>query len=94
MNGFVSHGDGSGNPHVQFPQVPKAPPGAKGGVIRHRDPGHVSFSEDDKPVSSHDRADGDFTGPQSVPPPKAVPDTGGLPTEWLGTKQAKTVAHD
>jgi hypothetical protein len=87
----VSFSDGSGG--VKFPQVPKPGPNARGGVIKHSSSFAIPMSDNDEPVSAHDRADGDFTGPVSVPPPKAAPDDGGLPKEWLPAP-SKTVSHD
>ena len=93
----VSFPDGSNNPHVKFPHVPKPPPGAKGGVdvTRHKSPLAIPLSDDDEPVSSHDRADvPPNSGPQSVPAPKAQDPGDGLPPEWLGRRTAKLVDHD
>jgi hypothetical protein len=87
----VSFPDGSGG--VKFPSVPTPPPGAKGCVIRHKSAGLIPISDEDGEPSKWDRADC-APGPQSVPPPKAAPDTGGLPAEWLGRAATKTVDHD
>lgn len=93
MSGHHVSFPGSGG--VKFPSVPKPKAGAKGGVIRHESSGLIPISDEDGPVSKWDRSDvGPNSGPQSVSPPKAAPDTGGLPAEWLGATQTKTVDHD
>ena len=88
----VSHHDGSFS--VKFPQVPTSPPGAKGGVIWHKSSGLIPISDSDEPVSSHDRLRGNGAGPQGVPAPKAAPDNGGLPEQWLGRTASKLIDHD
>ena len=85
-------------PHVSHKDapVPAAFPSVQnktGGVIRHRSSGSIGLASSDDEGSKWDRADGDFTGPQSVAAPKAAPDTGGLPAEWLG-REAKGIEHD
>jgi hypothetical protein len=92
MADYVSFPDGSGKPHVRFPQVPKAT-GKSGGVIRHKDVGLIPISDSDEPVSGHDRARVG-PGPQGVAPPKPQDPGEGLPPEWFPPRSKKVVDHD
>jgi hypothetical protein len=43
MGRYLHQNSGGGWPYVRFPEVPPAPPGSKGGVIRPKSPFSIPF---------------------------------------------------
>jgi hypothetical protein len=85
---YVKFPSGGASPFVQFPQIPKAPPGSKGGVIRHKSPGLIDLGAySDEPVSKWDR-----TGKGNSAKTASASDSG-LPAEWFPKETRKRVEH-
>lgn len=90
MGRYVHYSTGPQMPYVRFPEIPPAPPGSKGGVIRPQSSLSIPLRTDGPTASGLDR-----NNVENAPPPPWETEVGEpLPGAWFPQHSSGRVDHD